>query len=324
MMGWDDALLIAGMTAAAGAGSYAASRAGGGGGASAADQVNYWDKMHMPMRDQEGSFKDEDGNYYPSRAAIENQLEIEQYQKQLGASAESNLAFNTALNRMQPTAIRQGLEAAGYNPILGVLGNYNGSNSTISAPGGQSVAQPTITRPMRGLNSSVSFDSLAKAVFGAYKASTDNTVADTDVKGAQVADVRAGAALKKAEADNIQAKTETEHALRSERVKQLENENAFGKSWFGDYGRAAKNGIDQLVDLGKQGFQSIQTLISTPDTSSAGSQSKLLDSKVVPVPVSTGDANSSKSAVGKERYLMESNRPRKPLVIPLIGTPGMY
>lgn len=316
--GWDDAALALAVTAGGAAASAGASALGGGGGASASDQRDYWDMMHNPLLFN-GSRDDEFGNPNPSRAQIENYLEAEQYRRQLGYSAQANLDYNAALNRIQPLAMRQGLERAGYNPLLGVLGNYNASNSSISAPGGQSVAQPTITRPMKGLNSSVSFDSLARSLVGAYKASTDNTKADTDVKGAQVADVQAGAKLKDATADNIKAKTETEHLLRDERLRQLENENAFGKSIWGDYGRAIRNALDGAIDTVKQVPATVQELFLMPDTSSANQQKRSDDSVKVSVPRSAGESTSSRSKDRNDRYLIDANRPRGRFVIPLTG-----
>lgn len=270
--GIDDFLVLGGAGLVSQAASAGFGYLGDSGGSAVSEQRKYWDMMHRPMT--------LNGQNIGSRAEIENRMEEQQYMRQLQASSAQNLSYNQALNEMLPTAMRKGLEQAGYNPILGVLGSYGASTGGVSAPGGQSVAQPTITRPNRGLNSSLSFDSLAKAFYGAYKASTENTEADTDVKSAQVASVNADADLKRADANLLNAKAKTEDATRSEVVKGKALDNTYGAAGSIP-GAAGRWGNEMQQRYVVRPWQAIKNFF-VPDTNSAGSENKVNNAILVP------------------------------------------
>ena len=270
-LGFDDFAVLAGAGLLSSASSAGFGYLGNSGGSVVSEQRKYWDMMHRPMT--------LNGQEIGSRAQIDNRMEEQQYIRQLQASSAQNLSYNQALNEMLPSAMRKGLEQAGYNPILGVLGSYGASTGGVSAPGGQAIAQPTITRPNRGLNSSLSFDSLAKAFYGAYKASTENTEADTDVKSAQVDSVKADADLKRADASLIKAKAKTESDLRAATVKEKQLSNTYGDGWVGAVGRWGNEIQQRYVD---PPISFVKELLM-PDVSSAGSTNAVRNAIVVPV-----------------------------------------
>ena len=173
-------------------------------GTSAADQLDMLVKMNQPTK------------YGWSWNQLANQLQYEQYVKELNASLQkssaANLNYNIALNKALPTAMRQGLEAAGYNPILGVLGNYNAQTGSVSSSVG-SQGLGNLPQVSRGGSSAFSAAAVNKAIdmfTGKLNAEVENVKTDTDNKKVSNEDIKASANLKNAEAENIRAKTETE------------------------------------------------------------------------------------------------------------------
>lgn len=276
--GFDDALLFGGTALATSIGSQLFGSLLQSGGSSGNAQDRLWNNMYEP-RDVFGGL---------SKAQIQQQVDLAGYKSTLAASSAANLDYNKQL----PTAMRQGLEAAGYNPMLAVLGNY--SPSGIS--GGTVLSQPNTTpgvRPSRGMSSALNAESIYKMLRGYFDAEQSNTDADTSLKDASRTDVQASANLKNAEAEYTHERAETERALRQPHYEDAVLQSRYGSGWAGNFGRMGETFFESAGNV----LKALGNFI-VPDASSA----KRSDTPTVVVPA----VNSSRK---QERYMDDGNRP---------------
>lgn len=224
-------------------------------GTSAADQLDMLVKMNQPTK------------YGWSWNQLANQLQYEQYVKELSASLQkssaANLNYNIALNKALPSAMRAGLESAGYNPILGVLGSYNAQTGSVSSSVG-SQGLGNLPQVSRGGSSAFSAAAVNKAIdmfAGKLNAEVENVKTDTDNKKVSNEDIKASANLKNAEAENIRARTETENVMREPHRQDAVLKSRYGDGFTGAVGRymetaveSGKNTVDSISDYFKRKF----------------------------------------------------------------------
>lgn len=269
--GVDDAALLAGASILASGASQGLGALIDSGGSSANQQMRLWNKMYEP-RDELGGL---------SRAQMEQAVELQGYKKSLDASSAANLAYNAKL----PSAMRQGLESAGYNPMLAALGSY--SSSSVSGTSFQSPSLNSVSKPNRSLSSALNASDIYKMVRGYFDTEQTNKEADTANKKVANKDIEASADLKHAEADLTRAKAETENKTRDAVYKEAELKSRYGDGITGSVGRYWET-------LG----ESLSNLFFTPEKNSA----KPVEKPVLVVPA---EPNSSKKS---ERYLDASRK----------------
>lgn len=222
-------------------------------GTSAADQLDMLVKMNQPTK------------YGWSWNQLANQLQYEQYVKELSASLQkssaANLNYNIALNKALPSSMRAGLESAGYNPILGVLGSYNAQTGSVSSSVG-SQGLGTLPQVSRGGSSAFSAAAVNKAIdmfVGKLGAEVQNVKTDTENKQISNEDIKASANLKNAEADNIRARTATEDSIRSSKVKEADLKASFGDGLLGSVGRTATHFSKEVPKAVSEAFSGVDS-----------------------------------------------------------------